>query len=55
MLELGRYASSRKCVVCCPEGFWRKTNVDVFCRRANVETVADLEDLADRINQLANE
>lgn len=31
MLELGLYANSNKMVVCCPEGFWRKGNIDVVC------------------------
>lgn len=52
MLELGRYASRNKCIVCCPEGFWRKTNVDVFCRRTGVKTVESIEDLANEIMKL---
>lgn len=36
LLELGAYAKTGKCLVCCPEGYWRKGNVDIFCERHNV-------------------
>jgi hypothetical protein len=42
LLELGLFARSGKLVVCCPEGFWRKGNVDVVCARYGVPTVPDL-------------
>lgn len=31
MLELGLYANTNKLVVCCPDGFWRKGNIDIVC------------------------
>lgn len=52
MLELGRYAATGKCVVYCPDGFWRKVNVDVFCRRCGVRTVDSIESLSEIINGL---
>ena len=33
LLELGLFAEYGKLIVCCPEGFWRKGNVDIVCRR----------------------
>jgi hypothetical protein len=39
LLELGLFARSGKLVVCCPEGFWRKGNVEVVCARYNVPIV----------------
>jgi hypothetical protein len=33
LLELGLYANSGKLVVYCPEGFWRKGNVDIVCEK----------------------
>ncbi len=35
LLELGAY-SDKNIIVCCPNGFWRKGNVDIFCSRKNV-------------------
>lgn len=33
LLELGLFARSGKMIVCCPDGFWRKGNVEVVCGR----------------------
>ncbi len=45
LLELGLWARSGRLLVCCPEGFWRKGNVDIVCSRYNVSTFACLEAL----------
>lgn len=36
LLELGLYASSGKLIVCCPEGFWRKGNVEIVCQKYSI-------------------
>jgi len=36
LLELGLFARSRKLIICCPDGFWRKGNVEVTCARFNI-------------------
>ena len=46
LLELGLGARTGKLIVCCPDGYWRKGNVDVVCRRYGIEQVDDLEALA---------
>jgi hypothetical protein len=47
LLELGIHAASapEKLIVCCPQGFWRKGNVDVVCKRYGVRQAASIEDL----------
>ncbi len=40
LLELGLYANTGKLRVCCPFGFWRKGNVDIVCRRYNIQTIS---------------
>jgi Nucleoside 2-deoxyribosyltransferase like len=45
LLELGLFARSGKVVVCCPDGYWRKGNVEVVCARYGVPMVASLDDL----------
>jgi len=43
LMELGLCIGERKnVVVCCPEGFWRKGNVDILCQRYGVTQVYDL-------------
>ena len=49
LLELGLYASSKKMVVICPEGFWRKGNVDIVCEKHNIKQVKDIDELVEYI------
>ena len=46
LLELGflvGYHDPEKIIVVCPEGFYRKGNVDIFCERHDVEVYVGLE------------
>ncbi len=45
LLEFGLYAQSGKALVCCPEGFWKKGNVDIVCRRYQVQQTTCIADL----------
>ena len=51
LLELGLFAKSRpgKLIVCCPDGFWRKGNVDIVCKRYGVKQVDSIQQLVDEI------
>ncbi len=51
LLELGLYAQSGKLVVCCSDGFWRKGNVDVVCKRYGVPQVNNLEELVNKVKE----
>ena len=44
LLELGLYADSGKMIVCCPDGFWRKGNVDIVCTKYNIPLFNNLND-----------
>jgi len=33
LLELGLFIGSTDMIVCCPDGYWRKGNVDIVCDR----------------------
>lgn len=48
LLELGLFASSGKVLACCPDGFWRKGNVEIVCERYNIPIYEDLEELLRR-------
>jgi nucleoside 2-deoxyribosyltransferase-like protein len=41
LLELGLHARSGKLVVGCPDGYWRKGNVEVVCARHDILLVHD--------------
>jgi len=45
LLELGLFAKSKKLMVCCPDGFWRKGNVDVVCQRYSIPQFENLEEM----------
>jgi hypothetical protein len=49
LLELGLHASSKKMVVICPEGFWRKGNVDIVCEKYNIKQVLNIDELVEYI------
>lgn len=51
MLELGLFARTGKAVVCCPEGFWRKGNVDIVCERFEIPQADTLNELINYIKQ----
>ncbi len=44
LLELGMYLTSNKLMVCCPEGFWRKGNVDIMCNMYSIPLFDNLPD-----------
>lgn len=45
LLELGLWANTDKAVaVCCPDGFWRKGNVDIVCSLYDVPCVDNYDD-----------
>ncbi len=45
LLELGLLASSGRLAVSCPDGFWRKGNVEVVCARYGVPLFDGLDPL----------
>jgi hypothetical protein len=55
LLELGLFARSGKLVVCCPEGYWRRGNVQVVCQRYGVREVPDLASLTAAISARVGE
>jgi hypothetical protein len=54
MLELGLFAESKKILVCCEEGFWRKGNIDIVCKRKGISTFENLEELTAALKSLIN-
>lgn len=49
LLELGLVLKSGKCVVCCPERYWKWGNVALVCERWGVEVVGTLAELGEGI------
>lgn len=51
LLELGLFARSGKLVVSCPDGYWRKGNVEVVCARYGVPLLASLDEALSRVKK----
>jgi len=54
MICFGMYAQTGKMVVCCPEGFWRKGNIEIVSSLYGVEVFTELdpaiEELQNRVD-----
>jgi hypothetical protein len=42
LLEMGLYARTKKLMIVCPDGFWRKGNVDIVAERYHIDTYPTL-------------
>lgn len=51
LLELGHISYKDNVIVVCPEGFYRKGNVDIFCQREGIIQYDSLEEAVDYIIQ----
>lgn len=50
LLELGLHAKeSGKVVVCCPDGYWRKGNVEVVCQRYGIKLCEQFEQFEEEV------
>jgi hypothetical protein len=49
LLELGMFAHYPGMIVCCPDGFWRKGNVEVVCSRFGIPIYNTLEEAIGRL------
>jgi hypothetical protein len=51
LLELGLFARSGKLLIACPEGFWRRGNVQIVARRYGADLFDSLEALVEALRQ----
>lgn len=51
LMELGLFGAIKHTVVCCPDGFWRKGNVDIVCERFSIPQVEGPGELIDYIEK----
>ncbi|THU83141.1 hypothetical protein K435DRAFT_844147 [Dendrothele bispora CBS 962.96] len=49
LLELGLLAESGKMVVCCPEGFSSRGNVQIVCKRYGISLVGSMDELVQEV------
>ena len=51
MMELGLFADKKDMIVVCPDGFWRKGNVEFVCKHYGIPLFDNLEDGIERLHQ----
>lgn len=54
LLELGLHTDNA-IVVCCPDGFWRKTNVEVVCERYDIPIIHNKDEFFNKIVEFVKE
>lgn len=55
LLEMGEFARSGKLFVVCPEGFWKKGNVDIACEEFQIPQFKTLDDLLATLKDILHE
>ena len=51
LLELGLFAKDEKLIVSCPDGYYRKGNVEIVCDRYGIEMVETFDELVTRVKE----
>lgn len=54
LMEIGLHAKSGKMIVCCPDGFWKKGNVDVVGHVYDYPVVTTIEEIIESIREELN-
>lgn len=49
LLELGLHVVGRRMIVYCPEGFYRKGNIDIVCKRYGVPVYEDFDEFCQNV------
>jgi len=55
LLELGLVAKSKKIVIACPQGFWRRGNLEVLAKRYDIPLYESLNDAIEYVKGLFKE
>ncbi|MEP7124567.1 MAG: hypothetical protein ABJE95_26805, partial [Byssovorax sp.] len=55
LLELGLTAATGKVIVGCPEGFYRKGNVEIVCQRAGIPVLGSFEAFVEAVRSRIGE
>lgn len=52
LMELGLFAKKDNVIVCCPNGFWRKGNVEIVCQRHGITLVNTFDELVTEVKKV---
>lgn len=51
LLEMGLHIKDKEIMLCCPDGFYRKGNVDIVAERHNVKVYKDFDELIEDLKE----
>ncbi len=51
LLELGLHANDDKIIICCPDGYWRKGNVEIMAKRFNIPLIDNMEEFLEAVRK----
>jgi len=54
MLELGLFAEWQSIIVVCPDGFWRKGNIEIICDVYDIPLISTLEEGIEELQKVIN-
>lgn len=54
LLELGLFAKTGKVIVCCPDGYWRKGNVEIVCQKFQIPCFNTFDEFVHEIKNRIN-
>jgi hypothetical protein len=52
LMEMGYMSKTDKLIVCCPDGFWRKGNIEIMCFREGIFLFDNLIDALDHLKKV---
>jgi len=52
LMELGLFIGKKAMIICCPDGFWRKGNVDILAKRNNISVITEKELIVAKLVEL---
>lgn len=55
LIEMGLFAHSKKMFIVCPDGFWRKGNIDIVAERYHIPQFSNLEELITTVREIIKE
>lgn len=55
LLEIGMYCEKSKLRICCPDGFWRKGNIEIICDKFGIDLYHNFEEFEKSIIKTISE
>lgn len=54
LMEFGQFIKSKKLIICCPEGFWKREYLEVMCERNDITLFDNFPDFINKVKEVSN-